>query len=231
MTETLVDQPEPDDGEVASPTAVPARADEGLLRELVARLLRHDQQALSALYEKLIGRVYGLALRIARNPALAEEIATDVFWQVWRQAPRFDAGRGSVTAWVLTIARSRALDALRKVGPVTAQVDVETLPADDEAAAGGLGEGGDPQDLVSALQSHRELRQALTALEPLPRQLLAMAFFRGLTHEEIATQACLPLGTVKSHLRRAMERLRLVLQSQAHSPNRSSSNNPTGKQG
>jgi RNA polymerase sigma factor (sigma-70 family) len=179
-----------------------------------------------------IGRVYGLALRIARNPALAEEIAADVFWQVWRQAPRFDAARGSVTAWVLTMARSRALDALRRHGPLTAQVDVETLPAaDDEAAVGGLGEGGDPQDLVSAVQSHRELRQALTALEPLPRQLLAMAFFRGLTHEEIAAQACLPLGTVKSHLRRAMERLRQVLQSNGNASNRSSFNNPTGRQG
>lgn len=177
-------------------------ADEAQLRALVERLLRHDQQACTALYEKLIARVYGLALRIARSPSTAGEIVADVFWQVWRQAPRYAPDRGTVSAWVLTMTRSRALDALRRQAPFAAQVDVESLPAEECAGLDdGIGEGADPQDLVSAVQGHRRLRQAMAALEPLPRQLLAMAFFRGLTHEEIAAQACLPLGTVKSHLR------------------------------
>jgi RNA polymerase sigma-70 factor (ECF subfamily) len=229
----LTDKLDEDSLQAGAATAARLAADEARLRELVARLLRHDQQALAALYEKLIGRVYGLALRIARNPALAEEIAADVFWQVWRQAPRYAPERGAVTAWVLTIARSRALDALRKQAPLATQVDVESLSPDE---GGGLddggGDGGDPQDLVAAVQSHRQLRQALAGLDALPRQLLAMAFFRGLTHEEIAEQACMPLGTVKSHLRRSMERLRQVMQGNDGRPEAGQpTNHSSGKQG
>lgn len=229
----LTDKPVADvlPGEAAAQARM--AADEARLRELVVRLLRHDQQAFAALYEKLIGRVYGLALRIARNPSTAEEIAADVFWQVWRQAPRYAPDRGTVTAWVLTMARSRALDALRRNSPLAAQVDVETLPGEEGVGLDdGAGEGGDPQDLVSAVQSHRQLHQALAALEPLPRQLLAMAFFRGLTHEEIAAQACMPLGTVKSHLRRSMDRLRQVLQGDdGGALTGQPANRSTGKQG
>ncbi len=123
--------------------------------------------------------------------------------KIWRQAPRFDAARGSVQAWVLTIARSRALDALRR------RDTAETLV--EESLAEQPGGDNDPQDLLQAVQRQHRLHAALQDLDPLPRQLLALAFFQDLSHAEIASRMSLPLGTVKSHIRRALLRLRRLL--------------------
>lgn len=179
-----------------------AVADEASLQARIARIVRQDEHALAELYDALAGRVYGLALRITRQVQTAEEVTEDAFWQVWRQAPRFDPTRGSVLSWILTIARSRALDALRRRDPAEA-LDERYL-ADLEACS-------NPQDLLQAVQQHHRLHAALAGLDALPRQLLALAFFRGLSHEEIACQMKLPLGTVKSHIRRALLRLRELL--------------------
>jgi RNA polymerase sigma-70 factor (ECF subfamily) len=179
-----------------------AVADEARLQAWIARIVRQDQQALADLYEMTAGRVYGLALRITRHVQTAEEVTEDAFWQVWRQAPRFDAVRGSVLAWILTITRSRALDALRRCD--------RAEPLDEEGLADVQTEN-DPQDLLAAVQRQHRLHAALRDLDPLPRQLLALAFFRGLSHEEIAQHMSLPLGTVKSHIRRALLRLRQLL--------------------
>jgi RNA polymerase sigma-70 factor (ECF subfamily) len=176
---------------------------------LVDGIANRDDAALACLYEGLVGRVYGLALRVTRDVGLAEEVAEDVFWQVWRQAPRFDRTRGAVTAWVLTIARSRALDALRRVQPVHLEADMTSIA---EMAS----RVGSPQDLLAATQRDQSVHRALADLEPLPRQLVSLAFFRGLTHEEISAHTALPLGTVKSHLRRALQRLRQVLEPEIH---------------
>lgn len=179
-----------------------ALAGEAELQAWIARIVRHEEQALGELYEAMAGRVYGLALRITRHVQVAEEVTEDVFWQVWRQAPRFDATRGSVLSWILTIARSRALDTLRRG---------ERAEALDEEALASLPGDGDPHDLLDAVQRNDRLHRALSGLDPLPRQLLALSFFRGLTHEEIARHMSLPLGTVKSHIRRALLRLREML--------------------
>ena len=179
-------------------------AGEACLRDWIARVVRQDQQALADLYETMAGRVYGLALRITRQVQTAEEVTEDCFWQVWRQAPRFDPARGAAVAWIMTIARSRALDALRRAET--------TEPLGDERLANIEAEhGNDPQDLLDAVEKQHRLHAALRDLEPLPRQLVALAFFRGLSHEEIAAQMGLPLGTVKSHIRRALLRLRELL--------------------
>ena len=177
-------------------------ADEARLQVWISRIVRQDEQALAKLYEAMAGRIYGLALRITRHVQTAEEVTEDAFWQIWRQAPRFDARRGSVVTWMLTIARSRALDALRRADRAEA-LDEESL-ADEQADT-------DPHDLLAAVQRQHRLYSALRRLDPLPRQLLALAFFRGLSHEEIASQMSLPLGTVKSHIRRALLHLRELL--------------------
>lgn len=184
-------------------------ADEPQLQAWLMRIVRQDEAALADLYRSLVGRVYGLALRIVRNPALAEEVTEDTFWQVWRQAPRFDATRGTALAWVLTIARSRALDALRarqraQADTVSADALGEALDSERESSEA----ADNPHDLLQAVQANRQLHQALEQLEAMPRQLVALAFFKGLTHEEIAGQTGLPLGTVKSHIRRALNALR-----------------------
>lgn len=205
------------DGPLISPRPEPL-ADEPRLQAWLARIVHQDEDALAALYRATVGRVYGLALRIVRDAATAEEVAEDTFWQVWRQAPRFDVQRGSALAWVLTIARSRALDALRartRVHADTVSTDVLGDALETEMAHcaehthGHAGLHGDaPPDLLQAAQANAQLHGALSLLEPVPRQLVALAFFRGLTHEEIASQTGLPLGTVKSHIRRALTALR-----------------------
>ena len=179
-------------------------ASEASLRGWIARVVHQDQQALAELYEAMVGRVYGLALRITRQVQTAEEVTEDCFWQVWRQAPRFDAARGGAIAWIMTIARSRALDALRRAD------NAEPL-ADERLANIEAEQGNDPHDLLDAVEKQHRLHAALRDLEPLPRQLVALAFFRGLSHEEISAQMGLPLGTVKSHIRRALLRLRELL--------------------
>jgi RNA polymerase sigma-70 factor (ECF subfamily) len=108
-------------------------------------------------------------------------------------------------SWLLTITRSRALDSLRRDDEAEAHPEPESLLAGEASA------DGDPQDLLEATQRDRRVHQALATLDALPRQLLALAFFCGLTHEEIAARAGLPLGTVKSHIRRALAALKAVL--------------------
>lgn len=184
--------------------APPQAMDEKSLRQCIERIIDRDEPAFSALYEAMLGRVYGLAFRITRSEPLAEEVTEDTFWQVWRQAPRFDSARGGAVSWIMTIARSRALDALRRIEPAELSGDAEALSemhASDD----------NPVDLLAALQEGELLKEALKLLDPLPLQLLGLAFFKGLSHAEIASQTGLPLGTVKSHIRRSVIALRQVL--------------------
>lgn len=179
-----------------------------VLAALLARVLLQDAAALSTMYQMLSGAVYGQLLRLTHHAALAEELLEDVFWQVWRQAPRYDARRGPVRAWVMVMARSRALDALRRQrrNPVVA---MDTLPPGIELDAGQTTD--DPHALVAATQAGAALHAALDGLDPLRRQLISLTYFRGLTQQEVADHTGLPLGTVKSHLRRALAALRDTL--------------------
>ena len=185
--------------------------DDTQLAALVERVCDQHEPSLARLYEATSGRVHGLVLRMVRVGALAEEVVEDVFWQVWREAPRFDAERGRVLAWLLAIARSRAIDALRR----NARMRASEVAVDDDDMLDALADGhehsDDPFDLISASQHHSKLHALLAGLEPLPRQLLALAFMRGCTHEEIAEQTGLALGTVKSHIRRTLVLLRQQL--------------------
>jgi RNA polymerase sigma-70 factor (ECF subfamily) len=146
-------------------------ADERLLREWISRVVDRDQQALELLYEAMLRRVYGLALRITRRADLAEEVAEDAFWQVWRQAPRFDPARGTAAAWIMTIARSRALDAVRRIDPAECEAEPEKLKEIEVAR------GEDPQDLLTAVQQGHRLRAALGNLDAAPRQLVTVNLF------------------------------------------------------
>ena len=178
------------------------RATEPNLRTWIARVVERDESALASLYETMADRVCGLALRITRNVQTAEEVVEDTFWQIWRQAPRFDPARGNASTWMLTMTRSRALDALRRVDQAASDAEAGEREAD-------LADG--PEALLASSEAGKQLDEALSCLEPLPRQLVALAFYRGLSHEEIATHMGLPLGTVKSHIRRALVRLRDTL--------------------
>ena len=184
------------------------KSDELALQDLIARIVQQDQSAFSALFKAMSGRVHSLALRITGSSQLAEEVTEDTFFQVWRQAPRFDPSRGTAKTWILTIARSRALDARRSIPPFDELTESETDGNIDGR------NHSDLPDLLSAIEQNHSLHKALESLEPLPRQLIALSFFKGLSHEEISIHTGLPLGTVKSHLRRAIICLREALTTQ-----------------
>lgn len=191
---------------VATHRSSPPIDEQTRLQQLLGRMALGEQQALGSLYDETVGRVYGFANRLVNNAGAAEEIASDVYLQAWRDAAKYDPLRSKVLTWLLMICRSRALDWLR--ARETAEVlhdDPETL-AEENASP-----GGSPQDLLEAVQSGHALHRALATLQPVQRQLLGLAFFRGLSHQEIADQARLPLGTVKSHIRRAVDALRAQL--------------------
>jgi len=191
-----------DDGQAATQPlrGAVARLDESELTGLVARIQRRDARALAALYEMAGARVYHFAHRFMRSHALTEEVVEDTFWQVWRQAPRFERKRGRVMVWLLAMARSRAIDALRRERRFLCEpmASPDEAPRADELA----------HDLLEAARGASRLHDALATLEPRGRQLLALAFFRGFTHEEIAAHARMPLGSVKSVIRRALLQLR-----------------------
>ena len=178
---------------------------EGGLAGLIERVIDHDERALAALYDATFSRVYGIAFRIVRSTALAEEVVEDTYFQAWRQAARFDASRGGPLTWLLGIARSRAIDTLRREARF-AHDELEAEAGDSIAADTPTGE-----DLLDVARNHADLHRALLKLQAQPRQLVALAFFRGLTHEEIASQTRLPLGTVKAQIRRALMTLREAL--------------------
>lgn len=202
---------QPDAGAMARLQPAAAAADlppavtESQLTAWIAAIGNRDERALTALYDGTMGRVYGLALRIVRKASLAEEVAEDTYFQVWRQALRFDPSRGAAMPWLLGMARSRAIDALRR----EARFQHQSLDLDNAAEV--ADETPTHDDLLEAAQGHAELHQALMLLNAQPRQLVALAFFRGLSHEEIACQTHLPLGTVKSQIRRALLVLRQAL--------------------
>jgi RNA polymerase sigma factor (sigma-70 family) len=188
------------------------------LETLVARMATGDEGALARFYDATISRVYGLALRICGSAPAAEEVTTDVYYQCWNEATRYDARRSRVTTWLLVICRSRAIDELRARDAALLHEAPETLVEEGEQPRERA-----PEDLLDLGQSGAGLHAALARLGPAQRQMIGLAFFRGLSHQEIAAHTGLPLGTVKSHIRRALELLRRDLQpGRAHGDRRES---------
>ncbi|MBS0462012.1 MAG: sigma-70 family RNA polymerase sigma factor [Proteobacteria bacterium] len=194
-----------DDGSAcAQGTAATDSADAQFARWIEA-IVGGDQRALAALYDATFARVFGLVQRIVRDTATAEEVVEDSYFQVWRQAVRFDSKRGKALTWLLAIARSRAIDALRR------QARFQHVELDDVTGGGVVGDTAGSDELLDLALRTAELQHALTLLGEQPRQLVSMAFFRGLSHEQIAAHTRLPLGTVKSQIRRALLALRQIL--------------------
>ena len=179
---------------------VPPTADD--LADLVARMAQGDERALGGFYDQTLGKAYALALRIVCQPDAAEEVVEDAFYQAWRNAARYDAGRGNPLAWLLTMVRSRALDWLRRRDNAETYGD----PVEFEARIGADEMG--PEEILTTVERSSAVHAALLELSPQARQLVALAFFRGLTHAEIAAWCQMPLGTVKTVLHRACAKMR-----------------------
>ena len=177
------------------------------LEALVRRMALREEPALAEFYDATLGSAYGLTKRIVRNAALAEEVVGDAYFQAWRSAGRYDEARSGPLTWLLMICRSRALDALRARDVAIVHEAPETLKAEADQQA-----GDNPLDLLAAVESRSAVHGALRALSATQRQMIGLAFFRGLSHQEIAEHTKVPLGTVKSQIRRALEALRKVLE-------------------
>jgi RNA polymerase sigma-70 factor (ECF subfamily) len=171
-------------------------------RELIQRMASKDANALDAFYTRYNRLAFGLVLRIVTNREDAEDVLTDVFWQVWQQSARYDSSRGKPVAWLLTIARTRAIDRLRSSGrqQMTGELDEQRdLPRPPAA---------DPFVLTDTREA---VQRALRTLPEPQRIPLEMAYFQGMSHTEIATALGQPLGTVKDRIRTGMMHLKKQL--------------------
>ena len=178
------------------------------LQALVLRMARGDEQAIEQLYNATVRRVYNLVRRFCADDASAQDVTQEVYLQAWSQASRFDADRGVAIGWLLNLARSRALDAWRKASSST--VLLHSGIAD--VAASVLIDTHQPIDFLEATDSKTALHSALQNLPATTRQMLSLAFFQDMSHGEISAHLTLPLGTVKSTIRRALLSLRAHLQ-------------------
>jgi len=184
---------------------MPAEAanDGSELLELMRRTARRDHASFQTLYRKTAPQLFAVALRILRHREFAEDVLQDSFVAIWERASDYDALRGSPMSWLATIVRHRAIDALRRLG-----TRPEGYADSDEALAllvAGTDTSADRQLAIGALG------RCLDQLEPKPRDAIIYAYAYGYTHEELSRRLKAPLGTVKSWIRRSLDRLKLCL--------------------
>lgn len=171
--------------------------------QLIQRIIKQDQSALTLLYERYGKAVYSLAYRILQNKTMAEEATQDTFMKVWRMSDRWDPGRGQLSSWLLTITRNTAIDRLRAE---KRQTPPESTPLESIAEPGS--DFNDPSN--RHFLNGRILRDLLTQIPDEQRALIELGFFQGYTHQEMAGLLDLPLGTVKTRVRLGLQKLRTL---------------------
>jgi RNA polymerase sigma-70 factor (ECF subfamily) len=160
--------------------------------------MQRDESALSELYDRYAGMLSSVLNRILRDTQAAEEILQDIFYQLWRNAERFDVSRGSLPGWLMVVARNRAISRLRRfhrVGMEDLHENMVLVPFNVESS-------------LAQEQMVRKVKGAVDGLSEVQKQAVELAFFEGLTHTEIAERTGEPLGTVKTRLRSAIESLK-----------------------
>jgi len=175
------------------------------LATVVERMRSGQERALEELYEATVGKLYALASAILRSAEDTEEIVCETYAYAWANAARFDAARANVLGWLLMLCRSRALDRLRQRRATANALDLVAMRETDSLGS------DQPYDILSLMQRRTRVHTALSQLTPERRHLVSLAFLQGLSHQEIAEATSLPLGTVKSHVRRALAQLREAL--------------------
>lgn len=171
------------------------------LADLLRRSSLGDEQAFAELYDATSARAYGLALRVLRNPAHAEEVTQEAYLDGWRNSARFDASRGSAIGWLLTIVHRKAVDRVRSTESATARDQTyhrEGQPVAHDATV---------EAAHSSMEAKR-VRRAVADLTDVQRQAVELAFFGGYTHTEVASLLDLPIGTAKTRIRDGLIRLR-----------------------
>lgn len=176
------------------------------LAALVEQMRIGHERALEELYDATVGKLYALASAILRSAEDTEEIVCETYAYAWANASRFDASRANALGWLLMLCRSRALDRLRQRRATATALDIAALREADSNSM------DQPFDVLSLMQQRSKVHAALSQLTPERRHLVSLAFLQGLSHQEIADVTRLPLGTVKSHVRRALTQLREALE-------------------
>lgn len=179
----------------------PPAAAEDTLVLLMRKVAQGDEQAFAQVYDTLSPSVYGLVLRVLRDPAQSQEVAQEVMVELWRQATRFDPTRGSVRGYVLTMAHRRAVDRVRSAQAAT----------DRELRVGQASQDREFDEVAEAVENRLEaqqVRRALRVLTELQREAVQLAYYGGYTHREVSELLDVPLGTVKTRLRDGLIRLR-----------------------
>lgn len=168
---------------------------------LLRSIQRGEEDGVAALYDRYSGIAYGLACRITNDATAAEDVVQDAFVSVWKQARRFDAERGQVRSWLLTIVHHRAVDAVRKRA---GRPERALLEGPEEFVA----TEGRPEEIAEWTLESEAIREAVVRIPDDQRRTVEMAYFMGMTHVEIAQRMDVPLGTVKSRLRIGLEKMR-----------------------
>jgi RNA polymerase sigma-70 factor (ECF subfamily) len=182
---------------------------------LIAAIAQGDSSALETLYDRYSSVVYRMALRMLKNRELAEEVVQEVFWRVWRRSASFDIERGRVAQWLFGIAHNLCIDELRRMRARPTQVyeDVDhpviQQLADDQI---------DVPEAAWAFEQRRVIRDALDHLPDTQREAVELAYFGGLSHQEIATKLNRPLGTIKTRVRLGLQKLGALLTARGLQP-------------
>lgn len=202
MTRNAIDRAPP-------PAMTPPKTDS----ELMEAIVRRDEGALEELYQRYSGLIYALCLKLLRRPADAQGVTSDVFWELWSRADRFNPNRGEPRTYLVMLARSRAIDFARGMAS-RAQHEAaaqELRTADVEPRQ----QASEPAQQMELREQRGRVRLALSRLPASQRQALELAFFEGLTQQQIAARLGAPLGTVKTNIRQGMIRLRNALAAEA----------------
>ena len=187
-----------------APVKLLEQADE----ELIARVKQQDSQALEVLYDRYAAQAMGIALKIVREPAAAEEIVQEAFWRAWKSADSYDESRGAVAYWLFGIVRNLAIDELRRRASRPVNVDGD----ENEQAVLEIPDGApDVSEVVWNQWQADQIHKAVMQLPDVQRQVIQLAYFQGLTRVEIAERLGEPPGTIHTRARLALQKLRTVL--------------------
>ena len=171
------------------------------LAEALQRVARNDCSAFEEVYRRTADKLLGVCLTIVRRRSEAEDVLQDVYCSVWRSAALFDARRGTAMTWLITLARNRSVDRLRRSrSGIMAPIEWASSVVDPQPLA---------FETIEADDEHRQMRLCLGLLSERDSNALTLAFFGGVTYAELATAACIPVGTMKSRMRRALKQMRV----------------------
>jgi RNA polymerase sigma-70 factor (ECF subfamily) len=176
--------------------------------ELMQRLLHKDKRAFEAIFDRYGDLVYSTSLRVLRDAHLAQDVSQEIFVRLWRKPESYVAERGRFLTWLISVTRNRAVDEIRSRGR---RLRHETASPEEQEREIPAGEGNDPALNAQLAEQARTVRAALALLPPEQRQVIELAYFGGLTQQEISDRLEQPLGTVKTRIRLGMQKLRAAL--------------------